>query len=125
MAGTVYKDQLILPLTAGLVGASFVLSESNVTSILHSATIMADKKVTIVNEVEAGVIPLEKLEGTGTSMVVLTNAIINPDAEKSAAEQADLDRKVLWKIDWNLMPWLCLIYLLCFLDRTNIGMALR
>lgn len=86
---------------------------------------MADKKVTIVNEVEAGVIPLEKLEGTGTSMAVLTNAVISPDADKSAAEQADLDRKVLWKIDWNLMPWLCLIYLLCFLDRTNIGMALR
>jgi len=84
---------------------------------------MADKKATIVNEVEAGVMPVEKLEGTGTGMAVLTNAIANPDAEKSAAEQADLDKKVLWKIDINLIPWLCLIYLLCFLDRTNIGMA--
>jgi len=86
---------------------------------------MAEKKTTIVNEIEAGTTPpCEKLEGTGTSVTVISNAVINPDADKSPAEQADLDKKVLWKIDLALIPWLCLIYLLCFLDRTNIGEAL-
>ena len=27
------------------------------------------------------------------------------------------------KVDLWLIPWLCLVYLLCFLDRTNIGNA--
>lgn len=33
------------------------------------------------------------------------------------------DRKLLRKIDLNLLPWLCLLYLASFLDRTNIGNA--
>lgn len=30
---------------------------------------------------------------------------------------------MLWKIDLYLIPWLCLLYLTSFLDRTNIGNA--
>ena len=33
------------------------------------------------------------------------------------------DRKLLWKLDIKLIPWLCLLYLASFLDRTNIGNA--
>ena len=33
------------------------------------------------------------------------------------------DRKLLWKLDLRLIPWLCLLYLISFLDRTNIGNA--
>jgi hypothetical protein len=33
------------------------------------------------------------------------------------------DRKLMWKVDLWLIPWLCLLYLLSFLDRTNIGNA--
>ncbi len=33
------------------------------------------------------------------------------------------DRKLLWKLDLKLIPWLCLLYLISFLDRTNIGNA--
>ena len=29
----------------------------------------------------------------------------------------------MWKLDLSLIPWLCLLYLLAFLDRTNIGNA--
>ncbi|KAL5323649.1 hypothetical protein ACEPPN_008189 [Leptodophora sp. 'Broadleaf-Isolate-01'] len=32
-------------------------------------------------------------------------------------------KKLVRKIDWHLIPFLSLIYLLCFLDRTNIGNA--
>lgn len=33
------------------------------------------------------------------------------------------DRRLLRKVDLNLLPWLCLLYLVSFLDRTNIGNA--
>jgi sugar phosphate permease len=33
------------------------------------------------------------------------------------------DRKLLWKLDIKIIPWLCLLYLASFLDRTNIGNA--
>lgn len=33
------------------------------------------------------------------------------------------ERKLLWKIDLHIVPWLSLLYLLSFLDRGNIGNA--
>lgn len=33
------------------------------------------------------------------------------------------DRKLLWKLDLKLIPWLSFLYLISFLDRTNIGNA--
>ena len=36
----------------------------------------------------------------------------------------DIDeRKLMRKIDWHVVPWLALLYLLNFLDRGNIGNA--
>lgn len=45
----------------------------------------------------------------------------DPDAHLSAEERKAIDRKLLRKIDFKLVPWLCFLYLLSFLDRTNIG----
>lgn len=47
----------------------------------------------------------------------------DPDANLSDAERKAIDRKLVWKLDLYLMPWLCVLYLLAFLDRTNIGNA--
>ncbi|KAL2136207.1 hypothetical protein VTI74DRAFT_5085 [Chaetomium olivicolor] len=47
----------------------------------------------------------------------------DPDAHLTAEEKAEVDRKLVWKLDWILLPWLCFLYLLAFLDRTNIGNA--
>ncbi|KAM3077548.1 hypothetical protein ACMFMG_006885 [Clarireedia jacksonii] len=47
----------------------------------------------------------------------------DPDAHLSEEERAAIDRKLLWKLDLTLIPWLCFLYLLAFLDRTNIGNA--
>ncbi|KAL8899833.1 MAG: hypothetical protein Q9207_005999 [Kuettlingeria erythrocarpa] len=44
-----------------------------------------------------------------------------PDAP-SFADNAQ-DRRLLWQLDLRLIPWLCLLYLISFLDRTNIGNA--
>ncbi|KAL8648712.1 MAG: hypothetical protein Q9226_005887 [Calogaya cf. arnoldii] len=47
----------------------------------------------------------------------------DPDAGLSEEERAKIDRRLLWKLDLRLIPWLCLLYLISFLDRTNIGNA--
>lgn len=41
-----------------------------------------------------------------------------------SAEAAAIDeKKLMRKIDFRLIPWLSLLYLISFLDRTNIGNA--
>ncbi|KAJ6011622.1 hypothetical protein N7451_003034 [Penicillium sp. IBT 35674x] len=47
----------------------------------------------------------------------------DPDEGLSDEERAKIDRKLLWKLDLRLLPWLSLLYLASFLDRTNIGNA--
>ncbi|KAK3329898.1 major facilitator superfamily domain-containing protein [Apodospora peruviana] len=47
----------------------------------------------------------------------------DPDAHLSAAEKEAVDKALVRRLDLLLMPWLCLLYLLAFLDRTNIGNA--
>lgn len=32
-------------------------------------------------------------------------------------------KKLMRKIDWAILPWISLLYLLSFLDRTSIGNA--
>lgn len=41
----------------------------------------------------------------------------------SLEEKLHFEKKLLWKLDLRLIPWLSLLYLLSFLDRTNIGNA--
>ncbi|KAF2725299.1 MFS general substrate transporter [Polychaeton citri CBS 116435] len=47
----------------------------------------------------------------------------DPDAGKTPEERAAIDKKLMRRVDLWLIPWLCLLYLLSFLDRTNIGNA--
>ncbi|KAH9880271.1 hypothetical protein IAQ61_000560 [Plenodomus lingam] len=47
----------------------------------------------------------------------------DPDVGKTDEERAKLDKALVWKMDLWLIPWLSLLYLLSFLDRTNIGNA--
>ncbi|RAL14136.1 putative MFS transporter [Aspergillus homomorphus CBS 101889] len=49
--------------------------------------------------------------------------IDDPDTGLSEEEKANLDRRLLRRLDLRLIPWLSLLYLASFLDRTNIGNA--
>ncbi|KAK9435403.1 MFS transporter [Metarhizium brunneum] len=66
--------------------------------------------------------PVDQGKGDALSNSDLGN-IVDPDAGLSEAEKKEAERKLLWKLDLTLIPWLCLLYLICFLDRTNIGNA--
>lgn len=41
----------------------------------------------------------------------------------SLEQKSVYEKKLLRKLDWRLIPWIILLYLLSFLDRTNIGNA--
>lgn len=47
----------------------------------------------------------------------------DPDVDRTEAEKAAIDAKLVRRLDLLLIPWLCLLYLMAFLDRTNIGNA--
>ncbi|CAK7237774.1 hypothetical protein SBRCBS47491_010126 [Sporothrix bragantina] len=63
-------------------------------------------------------------EGTlGTVDTGIVTTLPDPDAHLSEAEREAVDRKLILRLDFILIPWLCLLYLMAFLDRTNIGNA--
>ncbi|KAF2682170.1 MFS general substrate transporter [Lentithecium fluviatile CBS 122367] len=47
----------------------------------------------------------------------------DPDAGLSEQEREKLNKALMRKLDWNLVPWVSLLYLISFLDRANIGNA--
>ncbi|KAI5308774.1 hypothetical protein KEM55_004900, partial [Ascosphaera atra] len=49
--------------------------------------------------------------------------LINPDLHLSDEEKAAREKRLMWILDLRLIPWLSLLYLLSFLDRTNVGNA--
>ncbi|KAM5343974.1 hypothetical protein ACJ41O_012511 [Fusarium nematophilum] len=71
----------------------------------------------------AAAIEIEKIGHVAQPSKLDPHPIPNPDANLSEAEQARLAHKLLWRLDLKLLPWLCILYLLAFLDRANIGNA--
>ncbi|KAI7086206.1 hypothetical protein KC352_g40843, partial [Hortaea werneckii] len=66
---------------------------------------------------------LEAEKAHATEHAERLSELADPDAGKSPEERAAIDRKLMRKVDLWLIPWLCLLYLLSFLDRSNIGNA--
>lgn len=54
-----------------------------------------------------------------------SNGSANDQFAGNDAEKLDpaLERSVLWRLDVLLVPLTCMLYLLSFLDRSNIGNA--
>jgi hypothetical protein len=75
--------------------------------------LMLDDKTTVLHDEEASI------EASGEGKAA---------DESTAVEQRQLvdsktDRALMWKIDYHVVPPLFVLYLLTFLDRTNIGNA--
>lgn len=51
------------------------------------------------------------------------NEIPDPDAGLSDEERKKIDRKLLWKLDLKLIPWLSFLYLISFLGMSNPSFA--
>ncbi|CAN9153473.1 unnamed protein product [Alternaria alternata] len=57
-----------------------------------------------------------------TTVAPISSDVSIEDVEPQGYD-AVATKKLLRKLDWHLIPFMSLIYLLCFLDRTNIGNA--
>ncbi|KAK3381765.1 high-affinity nicotinic acid transporter [Podospora didyma] len=66
---------------------------------------------------EKKVIPSSTEEATSAS-----ESINIPDQEAQGWDEK-ATKRLLSKLDWHILPIMSIIYLLCFLDRTNIGNA--
>jgi hypothetical protein len=76
------------------------------------------------NEVDSEKVTKEHFDaGSHTSQIVVSCTVLDEWDRMSPEEKAALDKKLLLKLDFRLIPWLSLLYLLSFLDRTNIGNA--
>ncbi|KAJ4297385.1 hypothetical protein N0V88_004304 [Collariella sp. IMI 366227] len=62
-------------------------------------------------------------DANGSHVSSLVEVLEDPDAHLSVEEKAEVERKLVRRLDFMLLPWLCFLYLLAFLDRTNIGNA--
>lgn len=61
---------------------------------------------------------------TGTPEFIENTKGVDYSQNSSDTELSQINEKALIrKIDYRLVPWLALLYLLSFLDRTNIGNA--
>lgn len=66
---------------------------------------------------------IEPVKPTYLGEQYFTSDVIQQWEDMSPEEKRKYERKVMWKVDLRTVPWLSLLYLLCFLDRTNIGNA--
>lgn len=79
------------------------------------------------SEIEAGVATVATAAKNGGRDVETRSS--DNGIKGSAAEQEIIcpshttERRLLWRIDLHVMPFLCIMYLMSFLDRVNIGNA--
>jgi hypothetical protein len=61
--------------------------------------------------------------GGHTGEIAMAPEVLEEWKNMSTEDKVAFERRLLWKLDFRLVPWLSLLYLLSFLDRTNIGNA--
>jgi hypothetical protein len=87
----------------------------NSTTSGHTLNVSAsDKEKGIKDQLESGPIAGE---------IIVSPEVLEQWNSMPLEEKLHFEKKLLWKLDLRLVPWLSLLYLLSFLDRTNIGNA--
>lgn len=77
-----------------------------------------EKAVGVAAHVEHAAIAKEG--GVGT--ITPPDSNVNGSSEFGDLSYID-EKKLMRKVDWRIVPWLCVLYLLSFLDRSAIGNA--
>lgn len=72
-------------------------------------------------ELQASEASQEKSDGIGTAAAMEEDMVA--EAEARLHIDPNEEKKLLAKLDLFLMPVIMLVYLCCFLDRSNIGIS--
>jgi hypothetical protein len=85
---------------------------------------MSRESITTLRMDERGVV-VEQISTPGEHMaeIFIAPEVIEQWKKMSIEEREKFEKRLLWKLDLRLVPWLSLVYLLSFLDRANIGNA--
>jgi len=86
----------------------------NRQSTASARTLEGDREKQLEERLESGPISGE---------IIVSQEITEQWNTMPLEEKLRFEKKLLWKLDLRLIPWLSLLYLLSFLDRTNIGNA--
>lgn len=62
-----------------------------------------------INEASVDMVEQGKVEAINQNAPILTD------------EEREIEKRIVRKIDYRLLPITALIYLLCYIDRSNIG----
>lgn len=62
-----------------------------------------------INETSVDMVEQGKVEAINQNTSILTD------------EEREMEKRIVRKIDYRLLPITALIYLLCYIDRSNIG----
>lgn len=79
------------------------------------AEVQQDDYINVDEDLKTNNLEFEKSE--------LLAGLPDPDEGKSEEDKKAIDKRLMWKVDLHLVPWLSFLYLLSFLDRANIGNA--
>lgn len=71
--------------------------------------------------------PSDRKEIGATAPVTTPKDELPPDPDDGLTEEERkaIDRRLLWKLDIRLIPWLCLLYLISFLGQYCSMMCFR
>lgn len=68
--------------------------------------------------------PLPAMEKSNYEEKTIEGSVAPDQLYRPEVDTSDIDeKKLLWKIDLHVIPWLTFVYLLNFLDRGSIGNA--
>merc|ERR1712230_186981 len=105
------------------MGAVFTTKTAPVAPLFLPTMSLSKNEDTAVQTERLSSSDLDAEKAHATEHAERLSELADPDAGKSPEERAAIDRKLMRKVDLWLIPWLCLLYLLSFLDRSNIGNA--
>jgi hypothetical protein len=44
-----------------------------------------------------------------------------PPTKREYVDDPEAEARILKKLDWHILPWIFILWLLAFIDRSNIG----
>lgn len=102
------------------LGETSIMTDPTKHTMEETAAMEKDQTVHVERNNDLETLPDPDEGKTAEERAAIVGSLPTRSKQHSLTSQ---DRKLMRKVDRWMIPWLCLLYLLSFLDRTNIGNA--